>query len=193
VVRLRAVTSADSPLLPMMRLVSTPGPRPRWRDLRRNRPDRAHRHPALNACGSGRQTVRPRLRSQWRPTGGPATTRSRSASPRGRVCRPDARDAMSTGGTAGGPRRFRDGCAQMERSPLVCSVCDGYLTLDERVIVYRRPADDASSTVPRFVHPQCDGSATIGGPNLVRAGAFTLRAVVIQHLRERTGRPGRQE
>jgi hypothetical protein len=81
----------------------------------------------------------------------------------------------------------------MERSPLVCSVCDGYLALDEPVIVYRRPADDPSGTLPRFVHPDCDGLAPIRDPNLVRVGVFTLRAMVIQHLRERTDRPGSQE
>ena len=72
----------------------------------------------------------------------------------------------------------------MERSPLFCSVCDGYLDLGEPVVGYGRHAEDGLHTPPRFVHPACRESAGPGDPALIELGERPVRDFVLEYLRE---------
>ncbi|HEY7523810.1 MAG TPA: hypothetical protein VH813_09780 [Candidatus Limnocylindrales bacterium] len=74
----------------------------------------------------------------------------------------------------------------MERTPLVCAVCDAYLTLDDPVVGYGwRPPRKGPVRPPRFVHPRCDIAAPLSDPNLIRLGVRPLREFVLEHLRDR--------
>lgn len=74
----------------------------------------------------------------------------------------------------------------MERTPLVCAACDGYLTLDDPVVGYGwRPPRKDGQQPPRFLHPRCDIATPITDPALLRLGVRPLREFVLEYFRDR--------
>ncbi|HEY7522885.1 MAG TPA: hypothetical protein VH720_04400 [Candidatus Limnocylindrales bacterium] len=74
----------------------------------------------------------------------------------------------------------------MERTPLVCAVCDGYLNLDDPVVAYGwRPPREGTPRPPRFLHPRCDIASPIADPDLARLGVRPLREFVLEYLMDR--------
>jgi hypothetical protein len=73
----------------------------------------------------------------------------------------------------------------VERTPLVCAVCDGYLTLDDPVVGYAgHPVNGDRRHIPRFVHPACQPLGMLVDPALVALGERPLREFVLAHLHD---------